>query len=284
MQNMSRDARELGDRVDAWAREHQLPEPERDQLRRKLASLLDWLKLFRRALGAVRRYDANHPGWRQACDELLARTRAHLRAFGALTLRLGPGDSYSDEGIALPQVLDGEGEGHTFFCLFRDGIVALHLKPGVQPGELEALLAVVAANGRRDGDDAVTWLWSGRHRHLRLEIEPAMGPRLAATLHAADPSDLALGAYLAPLRAASADAPLDDEPRIERNQLAALTGLGVDPTTAERLLRGGAPAGTFAAPGPDIAQNLRAWFEEPNERASRAGVIRRLAGIDGGAA
>lgn len=279
MQNISRDARELTDAVDRWLAAHPQLAEEADRLRRKVTSLHDWVKLFRRKLSATRRHDANHPVARAAADELLNRTRLHLRTFGALTLRIGPADTTSEEGIPLPQLLDGEHEGHTFYCLFRDGICTLQFKPGIEQGELDALLEVVAANGRRDGDDAVTWLWSGRHRHIRIEVESSIGPRLAAMLFARSAQDVSLAGYVGALRAALPDHLPAPEALVGREHAASLAPWGVDPAQVELLLTRGAPATAFPQPDNESGAALAHWFSHQDERLARYAIIRHAAGV-----
>lgn len=273
MQNMSRDSHELGEQVDSYVRQRGLSAAEAAVLRQKLAALLDWVKLFRRAAATARRHDATHPNRRRAADEVVRVTRNHVRTFGALTLRIGPGDAFSDEGLALPHVLDSDLEGYTFFALFRDGIIGFSIKPGFEPAEVEALLEVVAANGRREGDDAVTWLWAGRHRHLRLEVEPSLSPRVAATLRARNPDDLATGAYMSAFLAATPELRAPRVVAIGREYAANLTGYGVDPETVERLLTTGAPATQFPPPSQHIADNYARVFSDARDRGGRHALI-----------
>lgn len=275
MQSLQRDGRELTEFVEQYARANALDADQARLLREKLSELLEWLKLMRRTLGYVQRYRPSHPSRQQSSAVLYDATRKFVQRFGRLALTFGPGETFSEEGFVLPQSLDTGMEGYTFFCLFRDGIVALTLMPGITPEELETLLEVVAANGRRDGDDAMTWLWSGRNPHLRIVVEPSMSPRVVAALLSSHPDDPLLGAYYRVLHSAGPSFREHDAiPEVARRHAELLRAYGLDPDRVERLLSGQGSHAELAPPGEQARAGYRSFFEDDNDRAARIGALR----------
>jgi len=220
----------------AWARAQDLSTAAEKRLVSRLHQLGDWMRTLRRTLGIVRQYGPSHPSAARSSQECFDSTSQFLRTHGPVSVTLGPLEMTSEEGF--PLIAASEVDTHPLYALFRDGIVRLSLRLGLERSEFDALMSVLAAGGRRDGDDAVTWLWTGRHRHLRLEIEPSVSPKLARTLLSRAPDDPSLSHYLSTLLTLTPD----EEMCVERKDAPSLRGQGIDPVKVERLLSKGLAA------------------------------------------
>lgn len=273
MSNLTQDHRSVEAFVRTYVTEHNLERPQAARLLNRTIQTLEWLKSFRRMMGYVRRYGMQHPTAQQQLMVLYDTTRKHLREFGPLTLKFGPGESTTAEGFTLPHAQGTDLESYTFFCLFRDGVSSLTLKPGLLAGELGALLEVVAARGRREGDDAMTWLWSGRHEHIRMELEPTISPRVAAAMLARDDDDPLIEAFMTTLHAAGPARELAIEEHVTRSSAPSFRPQGVDPRLVEHELTGGDMRPGLGAPSAHERTTLRTAFLDPDDRAARAGHL-----------
>lgn len=227
---LSRDERDVQAIVNTWAQATGATPDVVARTSEKLALLLDWLKGLRRVVHNARRYDKAHPTQAQAIDLATDSLRYILKRYGALSLLLSLQGVVSEEGIGLPNILDadGEGHGHVFHCLSRDGVARIIFKPGVERGEIEHLIDVIAHDGRREGDNTVTWIWAGRLDHIRLELDPSIAPHAAALAVSHGSTDPVIQTYLGTLQQADPNvSPRDIRPRICSAHAEALAALGV---------------------------------------------------------
>jgi len=146
----------------------------------------------------LRLYTGDNEICRQREDELEAQVTAHLDAWGELevevnerSLRVGDEVAYDagDRTDSLP------------FLLFRDGVRALALLPGVDRDELHRFVEaiVLASRVASDDDDLITLLWERDLQHIRCVAVDELGhqhegPRLDTqlaerSLRTADHSD-----------------------------------------------------------------------------------------------
>jgi len=270
MSNLSRDNRSVETFVREYAEAHDLTREQAARLQDRTSATMEWLKSFRRCMGYVRRYGMKHPTAQQQLMVLYDRTRKMLRAFGPLTLHFGPGESQTTEGFELPHAQGTDLESYTFFCLFRDGISSMTLKPGLLAGELGSLLEIVAARGRRDGDDAMTWLWAGRHEHIRIELEPTISPRVAAAMLARDDDDPLIEAFMMTLNAADPKRKLAIEEHVTRSEAPSFRPQGMDPRLVEHELGDGDMRPGLGTPSDHERAGFRAAYLDPEDRMARA--------------
>jgi hypothetical protein len=269
MQNPSHDNRAVDAFVDGCVTRHNLNAEQAVRLGERTSRAIDWIKSFRRAMGYVRRYGVQHRTARQRIAVTYHETRNLLGEFGAFTLNFGPAETSTADGFVLPPADGTDLESYTFFCLFRDGITSLTLQPGLLAVELESLLEVVAARGRREGDDAVTWLWSGRHPHVRLELEPTISPRVAAAMLARDDDDPMIEAFVRTLEAASPDRVLDPVEYVMKSHAAAFRDQGIDPRIVEHELTGGGLRPDLEPIAMHERDAFRAAYVDPDDRRTR---------------
>jgi hypothetical protein len=202
MATLSHENRAVDAFVRPYAESNALSEEAAQRLTAKLHALNEWLKTFRRAIHFAQRYPSRHPSRGEALQTVVDATRAYLREYGALTMQFGPGASRTSEGFELPHAQEEDLQRYTFYPFFRDGVVELQLKPGISPVELDTILEICASGGRREDDDVVTWIWAGRLPKVRMRVEPALSPRIAAALAVQAPEDDILLNYLTALEAA----------------------------------------------------------------------------------
>jgi hypothetical protein len=267
---LSYEVRAINEFVLDYAQRAELSDEAIEHTTQRYTALIEWLKTFRRGLHYAARYPDRHPARHHALKTIVAETKTYLRAFGPLALRFGPGASFTMEGMPMPAA-EGELEarGYTFYPLFRDGVIEIQIKPGVPPEELAALLDICGHDGRRDGDDVITWMWSERFKKIRTATEPALTPHVAAALsHQAD-VDPVLSAYLdAWQRTAPTATPLDKRPKLRPEHAEHLRPQGLRPELVSERLSGTANEAAKAL-SPESMKQYRREFESPDERRTR---------------
>lgn len=283
MAALSHEVRAVEAYIETYGAKQELTDEGKTRLSTKLYALLEWLKTFRRALHFAQRYPPRHPSRGEALEHVVTATRSFLKEFGALTLQFGPGNSRTPEGFELPYAQEEDLQRYTFYPFFRDGVVELQLKPGITPAELDTILEICATGGRREDDDVVTWLWSGRFQKVRTEVEPALSPRIAAALAVQAPEDDVLANYLGALEAA---APFwqgaDGRPPFTVEHTEQLASQGLDLNDVQATLFGERAHKFDRLP----TERVRAWREEYNDldaRRERLLGAGRAGGISGGA-
>jgi HEAT repeat protein len=116
-----------------------------------------------------RLYPAGHPTTRNTMELLMATVRSHLESLGPLVLQVTE-NRLLFEGQEVYTY--AESRDNLAFLMFRDGIRALTLNPGLELSELEALVGCLArADQMQDTDhDLSTALWEHDLVHVRLEV------------------------------------------------------------------------------------------------------------------
>lgn len=277
---LTRDERDLQTVVGTWAQANGASEETAQRTRDKLLSVLEWLRALRRLVHTSRRYDISHPTRVEATDQALDGLKPILRRYGALTLHLSLTAVFSEEGIALPSILDADAEGHgqVFHSLSRDGVTKITFKPGIERDEIEHLVEVVAHDGRRDGDNAVTWLWDGRLKHIRVELDPTLAPHAAALAASRGGNDPIVQTYLLALKQAGPDARTRDErPRITTAQADALAALGVTHELVALYQQNPQLEAGHLAIAAEVAAQAQAEYSNLENLRARAASVRQRA-------
>lgn len=116
-----------------------------------------------------RLYPVGHPTTRNTMELVRTAVDAHLDSVGTLNLRVTD-SSLVFEGQEV--YTHAESRDNLAFLMFRDGIRALSLTPGIEPGELETLIDCMArADQMVDTDqDLSTTLWERDLAHVQLEV------------------------------------------------------------------------------------------------------------------
>lgn len=255
----------------------ELTDAAAQRLRLKTLHIIDWLQTFRRALGYAKRYPQRHPTRIEALETVVQATRSILREYGTLTLNFGSGHSRTGDGFELPLSQDDDVQGYTFYPFFRDGVVELQFKPGVTPQELDTVLEICGRDGRRAGDDVVTWVWSGRFKKIRMEVEPVIAPHIAVSLAAQERRDVVLAAYLTALRASGPfSGTADGRNGFTTQHIEGLVDQGVDPETARKRLFDTTPA-VWRPPEPERVKQWRSLFHDLDDRRARVMAASRIA-------
>lgn len=282
MATLSRDNRAAAEFAHAYATRVGLDRGQHDLLVAKTEALVDWLKRFRRTLSFAMRYPVEHPQRQAVVDDLLRDTQTFIHRYGPLVLRFAPDHSETDEGFHMPAAADSEFGTYTFYPMFRDGIASLRLVPGAGTAELNLLLDVIAARGRRDGDDTYTWIWRARPPSLELEMEPSLTADVATALAAHQSEDPALEAFLSTLVAADPFYSASD-PRttFSADTLDGLAQQGIDPDRARRMLLDPNAAGEAPEVDAAAAASLRTLYGHGGDREARVAAIRTTHGGGG---
>lgn len=283
MATLSHENRAVDAFVRTYADAHGVSEEAASRLTAKLHAINEWLKTFRRAIHFAQRYPSRHPSRGEALQTVVDATRVFLREYGALTLQFGPGASRTAEGFELPHAQEEDLQRYTFYPFFRDGVVELQLKPGISPVELDTILEICATGGRRDDDDVVTWIWSGRLPKVRMRVEPALSPRIAAALAVQAPEDDILLNYLTALEAAG---PFwqgaDGRAPFTVEHAESLAGQGIDASRVQAALFGEA-AHRCEPPTPDHQRVWRDAIADLDDRRDRLlGIGRARSATAGG--
>lgn len=270
MTTLSRDNRAAVEFAHAYAVSHGLDASQHDLLVAKTDAVVDWLKRFRRTLSFAKRYPHDHPQRQSVVDELLQETGSFTSRFGDLVLVLAPDHSETSEGFHLPPETGHEFGHYTFYPMFRDGIARLAVHPGASRFDLDLLLDVVASDGRRDDDDAYTWIWRERPPCLTVVVEPSLTATSATSLAAHDAEDPALHAFLEALSAAGPFySGSDGRTTFNADTLEGLARQGIDPEYARRLLLDRDASQLLHPVDPDAAAQLRRLYSHAGDRDAR---------------
>jgi hypothetical protein len=116
-----------------------------------------------------RLYPVGHPTTRNTMELLATTVKSHLESLGPLALQVTENRLLLDGDEVYAHV---ESRDNLAFLMFRDGVRALTLIPGIEPSELEALVDCLArADQMQDSDhDLSTALWEQGLVHVRLEV------------------------------------------------------------------------------------------------------------------
>lgn len=140
-----------------------------------------WVRQFALTLKNSRLYDARNAAVLRFRQQLAAALHQLVQEHGSFTLRFSPDDvTYRDVSLYPAKSRDD----NLALPFYRDGVRAMTFHAGVEPVELEyviaSLIRVTAQNGGED-DDLVTMLWQGQLRHIEVDYIPAEGEVGAAT-------------------------------------------------------------------------------------------------------
>lgn len=235
----------------------------------RLTGISDCMRQLRRAVESWRRAGPNDAAVQRAVAQTFDAFRAWVVQFGPLRLRLHHADVRTMEGWTLPRN-EADVEQPPLACLYRDGLVGLQFQPELIPDELRSLIGLLANWGKREGDDASTWLLSLGLRSIRAEFSPPMPGRLAGTLAAELPGELRCVAYAAVLNAARGAAqPSDSRHAITVAHADDLQEFGLSRESVHRLLSEGPDAVGLTRPSATLTDSYRASYADPGLRALR---------------
>lgn len=244
-------------------------------LAQRLSQTIDWLKLFRRALGYYARYQGDIAQCRQTLEGCAEFAVRYTRFWGPMVFVLRPGGEKTPEGFTLPPATETELQPYTFFPLFREGIGELRLMPGIGVEELELLLRTAADRTRRATEDPYVALWLSERPGLQFELAPTLTPHIAASLADRQSSDAHLQAYLRILEAAGPfDPGVESRASFTSDLAAGLVDQGLDPGRARAVLAAFDPVGALTEVSTQARANLRAFFAHAPDREARVTAIR----------
>ena len=140
----------------------------------ELKPVAAWLNQLARTLKTCRLYDSNHPTVVRFREDLAGSLKSLLEEQGPLVLRFTNDDVLVGETSLYPARSRDDNLALPFY---QDGIHSLTLSPGIEPGEVEALLeALLSVTGQNLGqDDLVTLLWEAHLDHVDVEYVPSEG-------------------------------------------------------------------------------------------------------------
>jgi hypothetical protein len=177
-----------------WGDSTQADAAARQTLLDRLHLLMAWYKTLRKAIHVAGKAQPDSAVFQQQGDAVLEATTSVLSRHGVFTLVLTADEIRTPEGFCLPWGIEGD-ELHALFPLVRDGIVGLTLHETIAADTVRGLLILLAAEGRKAGHDALTWLWSMRDPHLHIAVGAWLQARPARALAMLPGSPVAYRAY-----------------------------------------------------------------------------------------
>jgi hypothetical protein len=150
-----------------------------------------WVQQFARTLKTCRLYDGDNPTVVRLREDLAATLPRSLAEVGDLTLTFTPTDVLCEEESLYPARSRDDNLALPFY---RDGVRALTLRQGIEPGEVENLVDLVlrVTGPHASDEDLVTLLWDSGLPHVEIsyvatdgdvdgggDAEPAGGESLA---------------------------------------------------------------------------------------------------------
>ncbi len=275
---MNREPRTVPTFVAEYARANDLDAEAAQLLTVKTNDVQSWVKAFRRALGYAERYPVGHPSRVRAIEAILETTQRYVASYGTLQLEFHAEGPRTLEGYLLPRATEADQDDNLFYPLFRDGVSNVTFRAGVGHFELDTLMEIIANRGRRDGDDAMTWLWSVRFRCIFFEAETSLTPDVVGALFGSERNDLAVGAFIDALEAAGPFSyGSDSRTTFTGEHLAILGDQGLDVESAEGMLTGDDNPYEKIVPISDATREaVRTAYGDPAERARRADALRNL--------
>ncbi len=134
-----------------------------------------WVQQFARTLKNCRLYDANNPTVLRFRQQLVAALHQVIRQYGPFSLRFGA-DDVTCEGVSLYPAKSRD--DNLAMPFYRDGIRAVAFSEGVEPREIDALVAAllrVTGPEASGEEDLVTMLWESQLPHIAIDYIPAEG-------------------------------------------------------------------------------------------------------------
>lgn len=272
--NIGRDARLVSQFAGQYAHTEGLSPAQTEQLSRRTVSQLEWVKVFRRALEVARKYPADHPHREAAHQRLSQVTTTHLGMHNVLELHFRQDHTCTLEGFPFPPAT-GDVDTYTFFPLYRDSIEMLRLRPGTGRRELDEIVAVIVAGGRRAGDDAFTWLWRQRFASVDIRVEPKLNAQLAVALAVRGSATVSADAFLTAFQTAG---PFflggDNRQAFTTETFESLVPQGLDPARAREMLHSPQPAALLPPVTQQDVTNLRKLYSHEQDRTVRISSLR----------
>jgi hypothetical protein len=137
-----------------------------------LKAAVAWINQFARTLKTCRLYDGNNPTVVRFRQELAIALRRLVDVEGAITFKFSSDDVLLEDQSLYPAKSRDDNIALPFH---RDGVRGLTIQPGVEPGEVDAIVdAVLQVSGQNFGqDDLVTLLWEAHLKHIDIDYVPA---------------------------------------------------------------------------------------------------------------
>ena len=134
-----------------------------------------WVQQFARTLKNCRLYDPRNAAVLRFRQQLAASLHQLVQDHGSFTLRFASDDVTYENASLYPAKSRDDNLALPFY---RDGIRAVTFHAGVEPREIDALMAGlirVTSQDATEDDDLVTMLWQAQLRHIEIDYIPAEG-------------------------------------------------------------------------------------------------------------
>jgi hypothetical protein len=134
-----------------------------------------WVQQFARTLKNCRLYDPGNATVLRFRQQLVASLHQVIRLNGGFTLRFGADDVTCD-GVSLYPARSRD--DNLALPFYRDGIRSISFAEGVEPREIDALVAGllrVTGTETPEDEDLVTVLWESQLPHITIDYIPAEG-------------------------------------------------------------------------------------------------------------
>jgi len=153
-----------------------------------------WVQQFGRTLKNCRLYEPGNATVLRFRQQLVAGLHQVLREQGPFTLRFQASDVTLDGVSLYPAKVR---EDNLALPFYRDGIRSITFHDGVEPREVDALVAAVLAVTSQDAtgdEDLVTLLWESQLTHVAIDYIPAEGDVSDTAASAGEPVPWPTGA------------------------------------------------------------------------------------------
>jgi len=134
-----------------------------------------WVQQFARTLKNCRLYDPRNAAVLRFRQQLAASLHQLVQDHGSFTLRFASDDVTYENASLYPAKSRDDNLALPFY---RDGIRAVTFHAGVEPREIDALMAAlirITSQDATEDDDLVTMLWQAQLRHIEIDYIPAEG-------------------------------------------------------------------------------------------------------------
>ncbi len=179
-----------------WTARVGADESARQQLLEKIELVTIWYRQLSRSVVLVQNFGPGGESSEKALVQFVELSNEFVRRYGKLILRIGTETIITEEGFELPWKTDASSDVHMLFPLVRDGVNGFSILPGVQSETLVGLVAILSSEGRKNGHNALTWLWTYRDPCFQLVLGPWLSARAAYSLATQPGSAGAYRAYV----------------------------------------------------------------------------------------
>lgn len=274
--SLNRDGRAAAAFASEFADANQLTPADARRLANATASVLEWLKVFRRSLAVAKKYPPDHPHREESRHRVTSATTDHLAEYGDLELHFFPDHTRTREGFRLPSATEQELAAYTFFPFYRDGVEMIRLRRGCGREEIDTIVSIVASGGRRLGDDAFLWLWQERYPSVDIRVEPKLNAQLAIALAVRGSLSISADAFLAVFRAAAPQPQtVLERPAFTTDSLELLADRGLDPVRTRTMLSSLTPETMLPQIQREEIEAARVLLLQKAERDARIDALRR---------